>query len=317
MFKSRLLFCFLFASLSIISQQKFSKEISFTTDNDLYVSPERDRYYTNGIFLNYRYITKNENIKLEKKIFEWQIGHEMFTPNKSIVQTIEEHDRPFAGYLYGSFGIKNVYKKNKILNYSIQIGILGPNAFGKELQDFIHGIYGFKKAVGWQFQIKNALAINFDADYTTFLSKNKSNTMDASWIASARIGTTYTNISSGFLVRFGLNPLEKIINSIAFNTNINDDTTTTTRAIESFFFIKPTLRYAFYDATLQGSFLNTTSLVTKELIPVVFNIEIGLKFTANRFNFGYTFNYNTSKSKGLRYTYGNKYGTINVNYLLY
>ena len=76
------------------------------------------------------------------------------------------------------------------------------------------------------------------------------------------------------------------------------------------------LRYALYDATLQGSFLNKGSEVTKELIPLVFDIQFGLKFTVNRFNFGYIFNYNTSKSKDLRYTYGNKYGTINLNYLL-
>ncbi|WP_036841660.1 lipid A deacylase LpxR family protein [Polaribacter sp. Hel_I_88] len=316
MAKYRFLFCFLFISFNVISQEKFSKEISFITDNDLYVSFNRDRYYTNGMFLNYRYITKNENLKLEKKIFEWEIGHEMFTPNKSIVQTIDEHDRPFAGHLYGSFGVKNVYKNNKILNYTLQVGVIGPNAFGKELQDFIHGIYGFQKATGWQFQIKNAFALNFDVDYIRFLGKNETNTVDFSWVNTARVGTVYTNINAGFYVRFGLNPLEKIINSIAFNTNLNDETTNSKRAKESFFFMKPMLRYAFYDATLQGSFLNETSLVTKDLISVVFNIEIGLKFTANRFNFGYTFNYNTSKSEGLRYSYGNKYGTLNVNYLL-
>tara|TARA_R110002050_G_scaffold226875_1_gene362547 strand:+ start:287 stop:1240 length:954 start_codon:yes stop_codon:yes gene_type:complete len=316
MFKKRLFFCLLLVPFSIIAQQKFSKEFSFTTDNDLYVSFNRDRYYTSGIFLNYRYITNNENVKLEKKIFEWQLGHEMFTPNKSIVQTIEEHDRPFASYLYGGFSVKNVYKNNKILSYTLQAGVIGPNAFGKELQDFIHGIYGFKKGIGWQFQIKNAIALNFDVDYIHFLGKNDANTMDVSWVNSAKLGTVYTNLSSGFYVRFGLTSLEKIVNSIAFNTNLNDVTTTSTRAIESFFFLKPTLRYAFYDATLEGSFLNNTSLVTKEIIPVVFNLEIGLKFTASRFNFGYIFNYNTSKSEGLRYTYGNKYGTISINYLI-
>jgi hypothetical protein len=317
MFKKQLLFCLLLVPFSIIAQHKFSKEISFTTDNDLYVSVDRDRYYTSGVFLHYRYLANHKNINLEKKIFDWQIGHEMFTPNKSIVQTIEEHDRPFASYLYGSFSVKNVYKSNEILNYTLQAGVIGPNAYGKELQDFIHGIYGFKKGIGWQYQIKNAFALNFDVDYIRFLGKNDGNTIDASWVNTAKLGTVYTNISSGLYLRFGLKSLEGIINSIAFNTNLNNDTTTSTRAIESFFFVKPTLRYAFYDATLQGSFLNRTSLVTKELVPLVFNVEIGLKFTANRFNFGYTFNYNTSKSEGLRYTYGNKYGTININYLLH
>ncbi|TXD50378.1 MULTISPECIES: lipid A deacylase LpxR family protein [unclassified Polaribacter] len=314
--KHLLLFYLFFICFSLTAQQKFSKEISFVTDNDLYVSVDRDRYYTNGTFLNYRYLTKHKNESLEKKIMQWQIGQEMYTPNKAVVQDIRLHDRPFAAYLYASLGIKRVYKKDKILNTSLQIGVVGPNAFGKELQDFIHNIYNFDEAVGWTHQIKNAFALNLDAEYTDFLLQNKSNTIDASWVNSARLGTVYTNISSGFIMRFSYIPLQKMMNSIAFNTNLNNENTAFKREIESFFYIKPIIRYALYDATLQGSFLNTNSNVTKELVPVVFDVELGFKFTANSFNFGYVFNYNTSKSKGLRYNYGNKYGTVILSYLL-
>ena len=58
--------------------------------------------------------------------------------------------------------------------------------------------------------------------------------MDASWVSSARIGTVFTNVSSGFYLRYGFMPLAEIINSIAFNTNLNDDSTKTSREIESF-----------------------------------------------------------------------------------
>jgi hypothetical protein len=306
-----------FATFWSFSQEKFSKEISFVNDNDLYVSVVRDRYYTNGMFLNYIYLSENKKESLEKKIFQWQIGHKMFTPHKAVVTSISEHDRPFAGYLYGNFGITNVYKANKILTTSLEIGVIGENAFGKELQDFIHSIYGFKKAVGWEYQIKNALGVGFGAEYISLIGKDSSGFYDISWVNTANLGTVFTDISSGFYGRIGFKPLQKLANSIAFKTNLNDENTNDVREIESFLFIKPTVRYAFYDATIQGSFLNTGSEVTKELIPVVFNIEIGLKFTANRFHFAYVFNYNTSKSEGLKYTYGNKFGTVAVHYLLH
>lgn len=311
-----LLFYFCFVSLGIFSQKKFSKEISLVTDNDLYTSTDRDRYYTSGIFLTYRHLTKNDNENLEKRIFEWQIGHQMYTPFKPIVQIINQHDRPFAAYLYGSFSVKRIYKKNKILNTSLQIGVLGPNAKGDELQNAIHKLYGYREVTGWKYQIKNAIGLNFGAEYMHFLARNTTGTLDASWINSANAGTIHTNLSTGFSVRLSFIPLQKMINSIAFNTNLNDASTTSKREIESFFYLKPMLRYTLYDATIQGSFLNTSSLVTKELIPLVFDVEMGFKFTANRFNFGYIFNYNTSKSKDLRYTYGNKYGSIIVNYLI-
>lgn len=310
-------FCLLLLSFQVFSQEKFSKEISLTTDNDLYVSTKKDRYYTNGMFLNYRYLSKTKKENQEKRIFEIEIGQEMYTPYRAIVLSINDHDRPFASYLYGSFGINRVYKKDKILNTSIQIGVIGPNAFGKELQDFIHEIYGYKKAIGWKYQIKNAFGLNFNTEYTQFLVKDESNNYDISWVNEAKLGTVYTNISSGFYVRLGLKTLAKITNSIAFSTNLNDKNTAFKREVESFFYIKPMVRYALYDATLQGSFLNKTSPVTKELVPLVFQLEAGLKFTANRFNFGYAFNYSTNKSKQLRKDNGNVYGTISFNYLLH
>ena len=305
-----------FGTFSFFSQEKFSKEISFINDNDLYISKVRDRYYTDGLFLSYRYLSNNKKDNLEKEILEWQIGHEMYTPYRAAVENINQHDRPFAGYLYASFDINRIYKNNQNLSTSIQIGVLGPASYAEELQDLIHNIYGFKKAVGWEHQIKNAFALNINAKYIKHLVKSNSNYFDISWVNAGKIGTIYNTISSGFYGRIGFKPLQKLANSIAFNTSINNTNTNYVREVESFIYIKPMLRYAFYDATIQGSFLNKNSAVTKALIPLVFDIELGLRFTANRFNFGYSFHYNTNKSKGLRYNNGNKYGTIIVNYLL-
>ena len=309
-------FLFLFCAFSLYSQKKFSKEISFITENDLYTSTYNDRYYTNGMFLSFKYVSKEKNENLEKKIFAWEIGHEMYTPNKASTLYIKNHDRPFAGYLYSSFSIHRIYKNNQSFKTTLQLGVIGSYAFSKELQNFIHGIYGFTKAVGWKHQIKNALALNFNAAYNKFLVKDTSNLYDISWINSGKIGTVFTNITSGFLARAGFKPLQSLANSIAYNTAINAENTSYFSAVESFIFIKPSIRYAIYDATLQGSFLNTNSEVTSELVPLVFNLEIGFKFTANRFNFGYTINYNTNKSKNLLFDNGHKYGAINLNYLL-
>ena len=314
--KYKFFFFLLFISVHLTSQEKYSKEISFKNDNDLYVSTFKDSYYTNGMFLSYKYISKFKSKNQEKKILEWKIGHEMFTPYKSIVQSIVEHDRPFAGYLFGSFGINRVYKNNTTLKTTIQIGVIGPNSFSEELQDFIHDIYGFKKAVGWKHQIRNAFGLNFNANYNKYITKISSNYFDTHWVNQTKLGTIYTNISSGFYTRIGFKPLQKIINTIAFNTNLNNKNTNGVREIENFMYLKPTLTYAIYDATLQGSFLNTTSEVTKELNPIIFALEVGLKFTANRFNFGYTYNYNTNKTDNLRFRNGHKYGTIIINYLI-
>ncbi|QTE22867.1 lipid A deacylase LpxR family protein [Polaribacter cellanae] len=307
---------FVFATINNFSQQKFSKEISFITENDLYTSVKNDRYYTNGMFLSYKYLSKCKKENLEKRIFEWSIGHKMYSPYKAIVISKEEQDRPFAAYLYGSFGLNRIYKNNQNFKTSVQLGVLGTYAYGKELQDFIHNIYGFREAVGWKYQVKNALALNFNFEFNRHLLKDNSNHLDVSWVNSAKIGTVFTNFSTGFYGRIGFKSLQNLVNSIAFNSNFNNVNTSYFSEVESFFFIKPSIRYALYDATLQGSFLNKNSEVTNELEPLVFGLEIGLKFTSNRFNFGYTFNFNSNKSKGLRFNNGHKYGSINMAYLL-
>lgn len=313
--KSLLILLF-FWSVAIFSQKKYSKEISLLSENDLYTSTYDDRYYTNGLFLGFKYLSKEKNQNLDKKILEWTINHKMFTPHRAVVSNIKLHDRPFAGYLFGAFGIHKIYKTNQSFKTTFELGVIGSNAFSRELQDFIHNIYGFKKAVGWEYQIKDALGLNIKFEYNQLLTKNTSNYFDIFWVNYSEVGTVFTNIESGFLTRFGFKPLQKMANSIAFNTNINNKNTGYFREIESFIFIKPSVRYSLYDATLQGSFLNTGSKVTNELIPVVFNLEIGFYFTLNRFNFGYVLNYNSNKSKDLRFENGHKYGGIRLDYLL-
>jgi len=299
------------------SQEKFSKELSFEAENDLFVSTFQDRYYSSGLFLSYRYLSKSKGTSLEKRIFKWELGHKIYTPYKSTITNVVDHDRPFAGYLYGSFGIDRVYKKNQLLNTSLQIGVIGPNSFAREMQQFTHDVYDFRKAIGWKYQIKNALALNFSFNYLKTILKTKKNHIDVTWVNHLNFGSIFTNTASGVYTRIGIKPLQKLTNTIAFNTHLNNAQNNSFKEIESFFYIKPMISYVFYDATLQGSFLNKKSPVTKEIVPVVFNTEIGLRFTVNRLNFGYAFIYNTNKSKELRYSNGHKYGRVTFNYLLH
>jgi hypothetical protein len=65
----------------------------------------------------------------------------VFIPYKASVTSISQLDRPFAAYLYGSFGIHRFYKNDRMFNTSLQVGVLGPVVFEKEVQDFIHNIH--------------------------------------------------------------------------------------------------------------------------------------------------------------------------------
>ncbi len=302
----------LLATIQIYCQDQFSKQFSLNTDNDLYTSVNRDRYYTSGIFLSYKYAAKNLKNNEVNRIYEWHLGHEMFTPQKAIVASANEHDRPFAAYLYAGFGITRAYEDH-ILRTNFELGMIGPSARGREIQDFIHDIYGFRKAVGWQFQISDAIGINADALYVKELYTPEKKRFDISWMTDASLGTVYTNVATGLYSRIGFQPLQKINSSIAFNTHLNSQKQK--RAMESFFFINPMLRYQLYDATVEGSLFNQSSSITYDVKPIVFHLQMGILFTAHRFNLGYVYHFITSTSEGLVHDHGNIYGSIQLGYL--
>lgn len=307
----------LFFSLLILGQEKYSKSVSFINDNDLYTSFYRDRYYTNGMFLNYNFMANKKGEAFDKKIYQLQVGHEMFTPYKAIVADPDLHDRPFAGHLFGKFGILKTLDENRVIRTAIQLGIVGPDALGSNLQGVIHDIYGFEDINGWDFQVQNTLSLNLEFDYLKNIHTNKTNTIDFTWVNYARLGTVYTDLTSGMLMRIGIKPLAPITNSMEYGTNLNSSFHTTSRKVETYFFFQPSLRYAVYDATMQGSLFNNNSPVTTDVLPLVFTAEAGIKFTANRFNFGYTFIYHTKKMKEAVHQFGNVYGTVGVEYLIY
>jgi hypothetical protein len=105
------------------------------------------------------------------------------------------------------------------------------------------------------------------------------------------------------------------MNSIAFDAGINNGATNYKRESECYFYAKTAFNYSFYDATIQGSFLNKGSEVTKELIRYHFGLELGLLIGIKRFNLGYAYLHTGQKSKGLRFTDSNYYGSIQLSYL--
>ena len=307
-------FLFIIFPFLCFSQRQYSKEFSFVNDNDLFVSIYHDRYYTNGTFFKYRFLGNDSNEKVIKKIYNFELGHKMFTPYLASVQFVEHHDRPFAGYLYGGFGIHQFFSDHSFLKNAVEIGVIGSNSFARELQNFVHSFYGFREAIGWKYQIRNAFALNFKSSYGRPIIQNSSKYLDLNWVSDANFGTVLMNVATGLYSRIGFKPLQKNSNTIAFNSNLNKKDADFSNEKEVFFFIKPQISYVLYDATIEGSFLNLGSPITYAVIPFVFTSEFGIRFTSGRFNFGYVVNYHTRKLKSIRVPKGNLFGTIQMNY---
>jgi len=308
-----LVFCF-FSTIAF--SQKRASEAGIISDNDLYTSSVNDRYYTNGLEFFYRYLNKNGNEKISKKITEFRIGQYVYNPKTRRADNVFVNDRPFAGYLFMEAGRNIFYQNESVLKSNIQLGYVGPNAFGNEMQKAFHHIFGYKRVDGWQNQIKNTLAIQTNFLYSKKLLPTEQNVkFDMHFQSEANFGTIWNSASIGILSRIGFKKLLPIYNSNLHGATINTDAQVYKNESEFYFYFTPILTYQFYDATIQGSLFNDNSPVTRDLVPLRFQGEAGFKFRKNNWNLSYSFLF---RGKEVDYPTNENYfyGSIAIGYIL-
>jgi len=283
-------FAFLLLTSAWAFGQGKTTEIGLITDNDLYTSSKNDMYYTNGLEFFYRFLSKNNNEKINKKITEFRIGQYIYNPRFINETAVDINDRPFTGYLFAEAGRSFFYQSESVLKTDLQLGFMGPNAFGRETQESFHHVIGYKKVYGWENQLHNALAVQVHVMYSKKLFPTKHNDfIDLHFQSEANLGTIFTGVSTGFLTRIGFKKLVPI-----YDSNLHDASVSATPQYnirEFYFYAMPSVNYQFYDATIEGSMFSNTSPVTFDLEPLRFNAEFGLKYRHNNFNMSYSFIY--------------------------
>ncbi|BFM42557.1 lipid A deacylase LpxR family protein [Flavobacterium sp. CFS9] len=297
--------------------QAKTTEIGLITDNDLYTSSKNDMYYTNGLELFYRFLSKNNNEKTSKKITEFRIGQYIYNPRFINKEAVTINDRPFTGYLFAEAGRSFFYKSESVLKVDFQLGFMGPNALGRETQESFHHLIGYKTVYGWENQLHNAFAIQAHVMYSKKLFPAKHNDfVDLHFQSEANVGTIFTGVSTGLLTRIGFKKLLPVYASNLHDASVSNTPQYNIR--EFYFYAMPSINYQFYDATIEGSMFSNTSPLTFDLEPLRFNAEAGLKYRHNNFNMSYTFMYrgrelndpNTNTNSGYFY------GSIRFGYLL-
>lgn len=299
-----LLFVFFFSFSNLYAQTAFTDEIGTLIANDFYIS-NKDRYYTNGNGFFYRHALQkdNANKELEKRIFELESGQKIYNPFFAKAPNPATHDRPFTAYLHIGTGFNWFYKNEKIIRVSAQIGTIGPNALGEDIQVSYHKMVNIFKPLGWEYQLKNEIGLNLALDYNRLFYRNKSKNIDVTWLSTALLGNTFAGIDGGALIRFGkINPLYQ---TLSFNSLIGNGKKELPKK-EFFFFLRPQINYVAYNATIQGGmFINDKGPITFGVKPFVFVQDVGLSFASPRWttNFIVTLKSNEVQSTATGYSY--------------
>ena len=141
-----------------------------------------------------------------KKRLDFALGQSMFTPSDITIKDSAPNDRPYAGWLYGSFGI--ISDSGDILdNTQITLGMVGPASQGQQTQSYVHkNITNSPIPQGWSHQLKNEPGINFDYERKwrgAFATSPFGIGFDVMSHTGVALGNINTHGSVGFTLRFG------------------------------------------------------------------------------------------------------------------
>lgn len=211
-------FVFLITHFTINAQQNDSikyQQIQFfkiNQENDLFTYwYQSDKYYTDGINMEFANSIFNNKpagfllfgFKTNYKDFSLAINQDMFTPENTLTTSVDSTDRPYAGQLYFTYAkYSNQFWKGRKLISKIYMGVQGPWARGKELQQRVHEILDSKDVLGWDHQINNGLILDYQVQYLQLLPLSTSTT-ELHYFGTGRIGTLNTSLDVGFRFKFG------------------------------------------------------------------------------------------------------------------
>lgn len=232
-----------------------SSYFRFHYDNDYFAS--RDRDYTQGY--NFELVANGLRknpinmlfLKPKNSVSKYglAIEHIGFAPNNIKSSEIQYGDRPFAAAIYlKSFVITTDTIHKSRLSAAFSLGIMGPGAFGKEMQEAIHKSTGNTLPQGWQNQIRNDAVVQYEVNYEKQLLRF-GNLAALQVSTSAKVGTLFTNAN------LGLNAVIGILNTPFAGTQNR-------KKFALYFYSQPMATFVGYDATLQGGLFNRESPYT-------------------------------------------------------
>jgi lipid A 3-O-deacylase len=156
---------------------------TFQVENDVFnrFSPT-DRDYTNGVRLGWlspaitdmpaglaalttvpTFLGEPPSDSVIRR-FALSFGQNIYTPADTFATQPIYNDRPYAGWLYASFGLQYTYKRHnepvRLDTLQLDLGLIGPAAGGEFVQNNFHKLIGVAQTYGWANQLHNEPTIN-------------------------------------------------------------------------------------------------------------------------------------------------------------
>lgn len=305
---------FVLVANSVIAQKQpkpaFYKSVSFITENDTYLLRGSDRYYSNGLFLQYR----TAQIKKGKKnIKQIELGQMLFTPKRKFDENdlrfystypVNTIDRPYCGYLHLKYSNARFISKSKMYQWGITGGTIGKASGAEQTQKLVHRIAGLYIPFGWENQLKHDFLLNVQASYRQELLNKKAGGSQIKIIPAGTVNLGNANTSAQLLCSFAFGVMNDFENTTLLNAGIGNDDASL-KKYELFVYFQPGLTFQVYDATIEKNpFVKNDAAVNKPL-PVRYQHKIAMAYAKKRISvdIGYMFQTKELKIQQLNHRY--------------
>lgn len=239
-------------------------------ENDAFQVRQRnitDRYYSNGMRVAHlsnfwqKWPTRHALLKLNSNektrnnpLYSFAIGQEIYTPRNTKIarRPLYPNDRPYAGYLYASWGLTTTDPVGaRRLTSALTLGMIGPASGAADVQEWLHNALGQYVPIGWGAQMKNDPIISYSVRYEGRAIPRFSSAFDVIGDVEGTIGSLMNMAGMGGTLRVGL-----------FNDYFQNPTGmyhaggTATRKFQCYAFTRVGFRAVLDNALLQGGWLN-------------------------------------------------------------
>ena len=227
-----------------------------------------------------------------------EAGQSIFTPENKDLSDPDPNDRPYAGWLYASFGYLRD-TDSRVLDYlQLTVGVVGPHAYGEETQDTFHDIFGVGHGdiQGWDHQLHDepGFVVSIGRKWRESRPIGAGFSADIIPQVNASLGNVFTYGAVGALLRIGRNTgfdygPPRIMPGLS-GTNYFDTSylSGTDSGWGWYLFVGGEARVVAHNIFLDGNTFRDSSEVDKNVL--VGDVQIGLAVaigTAARLTFSY------------------------------
>lgn len=300
--------------------------INFRVDNDLFGGAQQDQGYTNGAMFTLvspnlkdytddpclprlarwtnRHLERLHPGGFEQQNMIFSFGQGLFTPTDNTRSDLIRDDRPYAAALLVNFGY-NARSGAHLRTTQLAVGMVGPAAMGKQVQQAVHSVLGDEKFKGWDNQLHNEPVFKLVHER---MRRWPAEPSAAGWGWDAishwggALGNLATYANAGGEVRFGWKLPDDFGSSPMRPAGENTAPTRHGRATgwSSHLFLTSDARWVVRDITLDGNTFRTSHRVDKR--PFVGDIGYGVAVMRGRWKFALARYHRTREFEGQKET---------------